>query len=84
MTEAQLKLREQVIKKEELEKVSDICNEYIELIRNDTVARLSGHLSADEINEYHAMLICLLKLQQQFKVDIMAGKIAEKELMINE
>lgn len=83
MTEAQLKLREQVIKKEELEKVSDICNEYIELIRKDTVARLSGHLTPDEVNEYHAMLICLLKLQQQFKVDVMAGKIAEKELMTN-
>ena len=81
MTESELKLREQAIKAEELEKIADTFNGYVELVRNDTVARLSLPLTSDELMENHAMLICLQKLQSSFKADLAAGKIAEKELM---
>ena len=81
MTESELKLREQAIKAEELEKMADTFNDYIDSIRSDTVARLSLPLTPDEVMENHAILICLQKLQSSFKADLAAGKIAEKELM---
>lgn len=81
MTESRLKLREQVIKAKELGKIADTFNEYIEIIRKDTVARLSNYLTNDELHENHAILICLMKLQNSFKADVAAGKVAEKELM---
>ena len=81
MTESELKLREQAIKSEHLEKIADTFNDYIDSIRSDTVARLSLPLTSDELMESHAILICLQKLQSSFKADLAAGKIANKELM---
>lgn len=81
MTEAELKLREQAIKADNLEKIADTFNEYIVSIKSETIARLSAPLTSDELMEYHAMLICLAKLESQLKADIAAGKVAQKELM---
>lgn len=84
MTKAEIDLRQQAIKGEKLQELSEAFNGYIEKTKEKVVARLSGHLSPDELMECHAMLMALQSIQDRFNNDITTGKLAEKELMLGD